>query len=153
MRKRDCFCQSFDLWDTYLIKIQASLVIILTEWKYTQGPLRNYYEPRNGFYFVFKLPFLDMQNIFLEIFLLLSSSLSTVFNEKFKKLIPILQRKLRKSGKSYSRIVIKDKPSVCLWLIWMAKCFCFCFSSWPTLVLIVWNAQIFLVNSTIHFML
>lgn len=51
------------------------------------------------FYFVFKVPFLNMQNIFLKIILLLSSSLSTAFNENRKMLILILQRELRKPGK------------------------------------------------------
>lgn len=98
IRKRECFCQSFDLWDTYLIKTQAFLMIILAEWKHTHGTLTKLLWAKNVFYFVFKLPFLNMQNI-LNIFLLPSSFLRIVFNVNRKRLILIPQRELRKSGK------------------------------------------------------
>lgn len=51
------------------------------------------------FYFVFKLPFLNMQKIFLKIFLLLLLSFGTIYNENRKSLILMLQIEQRKPGK------------------------------------------------------
>lgn len=61
MKKRDyCFCQLFDLWDTYLTEIQASLMIILTDEKHINDTFGELQWARTVFYFVFKLSFLNM---------------------------------------------------------------------------------------------
>ena len=100
IRKRECFCQSFDLWDTYLIKPRLQWFYSLTEWKHNHAIPTKLLWANNVFYFVFKLSFLNMKNIFLKSFFLSSSFLSKAFNINRKRLILIPQRLLRKSGKS-----------------------------------------------------
>ena len=55
IRKRECFCQSFDLWDTYLIKPRLQWFYSLTEWKHNHAIPTKLLWANNVFYFVFKL--------------------------------------------------------------------------------------------------